>query len=76
MNGRKALSTTIPLVTAFPSKWLMILLQRLGMAVLSATKKGDILEELSIKNKQGTFFLLIALILYPRAFLIFMFYCV
>jgi hypothetical protein len=39
LNGRKALSTTIPLVTAFPSKWLMILLQRAGLVVLSTTKE-------------------------------------
>jgi hypothetical protein len=39
MNGRKALSMTIPLVTAFPSKWLMISLERVGLAVLSATKE-------------------------------------
>jgi hypothetical protein len=70
MNGRIALSTTIP------SKWLMILLQTVGLAVLYTTKEERILEELSIKNKQGTFFLLFALIPYPRAFLIFMFHCI
>jgi hypothetical protein len=39
MNGKKALSTTIPLITAFPSKWLMILLQRVGLTVLSTTEE-------------------------------------